>query len=53
MQSGEQLITLVPTDAPLEVEMRIATADAGYGTPIEIATANPASIGKVALVRLG
>ncbi|WP_249127956.1 HlyD family type I secretion periplasmic adaptor subunit [Bradyrhizobium sp. AUGA SZCCT0169] len=30
MQSGEQLITLVPTDAPLEVEMRIATADAGY-----------------------
>ncbi|MBR1193829.1 HlyD family type I secretion periplasmic adaptor subunit [Bradyrhizobium sp. AUGA SZCCT0240] len=30
MQSGEQLITLVPSDAPLEVEMRIATADAGY-----------------------
>ncbi|MBR1280452.1 HlyD family type I secretion periplasmic adaptor subunit [Bradyrhizobium sp. AUGA SZCCT0177] len=30
MQSGEQLITLVPTDAPLEVEMRIASADAGY-----------------------
>jgi len=33
MQSGEQLITLVPTDAPLEVEMRIATADAGYVHP--------------------
>ncbi|UGY22002.1 HlyD family type I secretion periplasmic adaptor subunit [Bradyrhizobium septentrionale] len=33
MQSGEPLITLVPTDAPLEVEMRIATADAGYVHP--------------------
>ena len=30
-----------------------APADAGYGAPIEITTANPASIGKVALVRLG
>ncbi|MGY4572611.1 MULTISPECIES: HlyD family type I secretion periplasmic adaptor subunit [Bradyrhizobium] len=30
LQSGEPLITLVPSDAPLEVEMRIATADAGY-----------------------
>uniref|UniRef100_A0A973VYX2 Membrane fusion protein (MFP) family protein n=2 Tax=Bradyrhizobium septentrionale TaxID=1404411 RepID=A0A973VYX2_9BRAD len=30
LQSGEPLITLVPSDAPLEVEMRIATGDAGY-----------------------
>ncbi|SDE95575.1 type I secretion membrane fusion protein, HlyD family [Bradyrhizobium brasilense] len=30
LQSGEPLITLVPSDAPLEVEMRVATADAGY-----------------------
>ena len=33
MQSGEPLITLVPTDAPLEVETRIAAADAGYVHP--------------------
>ena len=33
MQSGEALITLVPTDAPLEVETRIAAADAGYVVP--------------------
>jgi HlyD family type I secretion membrane fusion protein len=33
MQSGEPLITLVPTDAPLEVETRIAAADAGYVRP--------------------
>jgi HlyD family type I secretion membrane fusion protein len=33
MQSGEQLITLVPTSAPLEVETRIATTDAGYVHP--------------------
>ena len=33
MQSGEPLITLVPTDAPLEVETRIAAADAGYVVP--------------------
>ena len=33
MQSGEQLITLVPTDSPLEVETRIAAADAGYVHP--------------------
>jgi HlyD family type I secretion membrane fusion protein len=33
MQSGEQLMTLVPTDAPLEVEMRIAASDAGYVHP--------------------
>ncbi|GJE41124.1 HlyD family type I secretion periplasmic adaptor subunit [Methylobacterium soli] len=30
MQSGEQFITLVPTNAPLEVETRIAAEDAGY-----------------------
>ena len=33
MQSGEPLITLVPTDAPLEVETRISAADAGYVLP--------------------
>ena len=33
MQSGEQLITLVPTNAPLEVETRIAAADAGHVRP--------------------
>ena len=33
MQSGEPLITLVPTNAPLEVETRIAAADAGYVHP--------------------
>jgi HlyD family type I secretion membrane fusion protein len=33
MQSGEPLITLVPTDAPLEVETRIAAGDAGYVHP--------------------
>jgi hemolysin D len=33
MQSGEPLITLVPTDAPLEVETRIAAASAGYVHP--------------------
>ena len=33
MHSGEPLITLVPTDAPLEVETRIAAADAGYVHP--------------------
>ena len=33
MQSGEPLITLVPTSAPLEVETRIAAADAGYVHP--------------------
>lgn len=30
MQSGEPLITLVPTDAPLEIERRIASSEAGY-----------------------
>ena len=30
MQSGDQFITLVPTASPLEVEARIAGADAGY-----------------------
>ena len=33
MQSGEPLITLVPTSAPLEVETRIAAVDAGYVHP--------------------
>ena len=33
MQSGEQLITLVPIDSPLEVETRIVSADAGYVHP--------------------
>ena len=33
MQSGDPLITLVPTSAPLEVETRIAAADAGYVVP--------------------
>jgi HlyD family type I secretion membrane fusion protein len=33
MQSGDPLITLVPTDAPLEVETRIRAADAGYVHP--------------------
>jgi HlyD family type I secretion membrane fusion protein len=33
MQSGEPLITLVPIDAPLEVETRIAAAEAGYVHP--------------------
>jgi hemolysin D len=33
MQSGEPLITLVPSDAPLEVETRIAAAEAGYVHP--------------------
>jgi len=30
MQSGEQFFTLVPTASPLEIEARIAGADAGY-----------------------
>jgi HlyD family type I secretion membrane fusion protein len=30
MQSGDQFITLVPVNAPMEVEARIAGADAGY-----------------------
>lgn len=33
MQSGEQLITLVPTSAPLEAEINVAGADAGYIHP--------------------
>ncbi len=33
MQSGEQLITLVPSDAPLEAEINVAGSDAGYIHP--------------------
>ncbi|APT30167.1 hemolysin secretion protein D, chromosomal [Methylobacterium phyllosphaerae] len=33
LQSGEQLITLVPRDTPLEVETRIAADEAGYVHP--------------------
>ena len=33
MQSGEQLITLVPTDAPLEVEVNIPGTEIGYVHP--------------------
>jgi len=33
LQSGEPFITLVPTNAPLEVETRIAASDAGYVHP--------------------
>lgn len=33
MQSGEQLITLVPKDAPLEAEVQIPGSEAGYVHP--------------------
>ena len=39
LQSGQQLITLVPSDAPLEVEANIAGRDDGYvhvGDPVAI-----------------
>ena len=39
MQSGEQLITLVPSDAPLEAEVNVAGAESGYihpGNPVNI-----------------
>ncbi len=39
LQSGEQLMTLVPVDAPLEAEVNIAGADAGFvhqGNPVNI-----------------
>jgi len=39
LQSGQQLITLVPSDAPLEVEANIAGRDNGYvhvGDPVAI-----------------
>ena len=39
LQSGEQFITLMPADAPLEVEANIAGADAGYvrvGDPVAV-----------------
>ena len=39
MQSGQQFITLVPADAPLEVEANISGRDNGYvhfGDPVAI-----------------
>jgi len=39
MQSGEQLITLVPVDAPLEAEVNVAGSEAGFvhpGNPVNI-----------------
>ena len=39
MQSGEQLMSLTPADAPLEVEMNIPGADAGFvrpGNPVTV-----------------
>ena len=39
MQPGEQLMTLVPTDAPLEAEVNVAGLDAGFvhaGNPVNI-----------------
>ncbi|MBV8911592.1 MAG: HlyD family type I secretion periplasmic adaptor subunit [Acetobacteraceae bacterium] len=39
MQSGEQLITLVPVDAPLEAEVNIPGSEAGFvhpGNPVNI-----------------
>jgi HlyD family secretion protein len=39
MQSGDQFITLVPIDAPLEVEVNVAGRDAGFvhvGDPVTI-----------------
>lgn len=33
MQSGEQLITLVPSDAPLEAEVNVPGSEAGYVHP--------------------
>lgn len=39
MQSGEQLITLVPTDAPLEAEVNVPGSEAGYihpGDPVNV-----------------
>ena len=39
LTAGQQFITLVPTDAPLEVEANIAGADDGHvhvGDPVDI-----------------
>jgi len=39
LTAGQQLITLVPTDAPLEVEVNIAGSDDGYvhvGDPVDV-----------------
>ena len=38
LQSGEQFFTLVPVDAPLEVEANIATVDAGFVHPGNVVT---------------
>ena len=38
LQSGEQFFTLVPVDAPLEVEVNIAGLDAGFVHPGNFAT---------------
>jgi hemolysin D len=39
LQAGEQLITLVPADAPLEIEVNVAGRDAGFvrvGAPVAV-----------------
>ena len=39
LQSGEQLMSLTPVDAPLEIEMNVAGADAGFvhpGNPVTV-----------------
>ena len=39
LQSGDQFLTLVPTDAPLEVEVNVAGSDAGFvaaGEPVTV-----------------
>ena len=38
MQSGEQLMSLTPADAPLEVEMNVPGADAGFVRPGNVVT---------------
>ena len=39
LQSGDQFLTLVPTDAPLEVEVNVAGSDAGF-----VATGEPVTV---------
>ncbi len=59
LQSGEQLMTLVPVDAPLEVEANISGMDAGFvrvGNPVTVKfdafsfTQYGAAVGKVRIV---
>ncbi len=59
LQSGEQLMTLVPIDAPLEVEANIPGMDAGFvraGNPVTVKfdafsfTQYGAAVGKVRIV---